>query len=122
MNRNSSSLIRQFDSSTANGYFVPYTIATNGTENIELDIFVDGSLVEVFLNDRFALTTRVYPSRDDALGVEQYVVNGTRVDFANVQIWTEMMNVWPQRPLNSSSHLVWDNPEETDNGVWWSGI
>lgn len=38
-------------------------------ENLELRIFIDKSLVEVFVNGKQAVAARVYPSRDDSLGV-----------------------------------------------------
>lgn len=38
-------------------------------ENIKLRIFIDKSVVEIFVNDKQCLATRVYPSRKDSLGV-----------------------------------------------------
>jgi len=38
-------------------------------ENLKLRVFIDKSVVEVFVNDKQALAVRVYPSRDDAIGV-----------------------------------------------------
>jgi beta-fructofuranosidase len=32
------------------------------------------------------------------------------------------VNVWPDRPLNSSSELIYDTPEETNNYIWWPGF
>jgi beta-fructofuranosidase len=34
-----------------------------------LRIFVDRSILEVFANDRVSITTRIYPTRRDSLGV-----------------------------------------------------
>ena len=39
------------------------------TDPLRLRIFIDKSVVEVFVNDRLCLSTRVYPSRSDSLGV-----------------------------------------------------
>lgn len=41
-------------------------------ERLELRVFVDRCVVEVFANDRQAITRRVYPSRADALGVRLF--------------------------------------------------
>ncbi len=38
-------------------------------ENLQLRIFVDRSVVEIFANDRQAIGRRVYPSREDSLDV-----------------------------------------------------
>lgn len=35
---------------TVVGYFLPYTYAQTGTENVEMRVFVDGSLLEVYVN------------------------------------------------------------------------
>ncbi len=37
-------------------------------ENLEVLIFVDQSIIEVFVNDRVAITARTYPKRDDVVG------------------------------------------------------
>lgn len=38
-------------------------------ESLRLTVFLDRSIVEVYANDRCCLTTRVYPSRSDSIGV-----------------------------------------------------
>jgi beta-fructofuranosidase len=38
-------------------------------ENLKLRVFIDKSVVEVFVNGKQALAVRVYPSRNDAIGV-----------------------------------------------------
>jgi beta-fructofuranosidase len=38
-------------------------------ENLKLRVFIDKSVVEVFVNGKQALAVRVYPSREDAVGV-----------------------------------------------------
>ena len=38
-------------------------------ESLKLRVFIDRSVVEVFVNDRQALALRVYPGREDSLGV-----------------------------------------------------
>lgn len=38
-------------------------------ENIELRVFIDKSVVEVFVNGKQCVSVRIYPGRDDSLGV-----------------------------------------------------
>jgi len=82
---------------------------------------VDGSLVEIFANDRFAMTSRIYPSRLDSRGVGLYAEPGVKVKYEAIEMWDGLANVWPERPLNSSSLLVFDTAAETNNYTWWSG-
>lgn len=124
VDRTYSSTIVGFNNATVTGYFYPYTIMANGSakqEPITMDVFVDGSLVEVYINDRFALATRIYPSMECSTGFGVYVANGASAAFESIDAWIGTMNVWPERPLNSSSPLVWDTVAETNNYTWWSG-
>src|SRR5258708_33394951 len=43
---------------------------------IQLYVFVDDSIVELFIDDVLALTGRVYPSRTDSVGVEVFSLGG----------------------------------------------
>ena len=61
---------------------------------LELRVFIDNAVVEVFANDRQAITRRVYPDRDDSDQVRLFCQGGT-ASFADIEIW-EMMpsNGW----------------------------
>ena len=99
-NRSQSTLIPNFVTTSYFGTFAPYTIRRDGKaveESLNFDIFVDGSLIEVFLNGRFALTTRVYPSRDDSLNIYAYVANGGSAEFEEIKVWSGLGGVWPER-------------------------
>lgn len=109
---------------TVIGYFAPYTYARTGVEDLELDIFIDGSLVELYINDRFWLTTRIYPARTDSTGFGVYIGEGeseASVEVKECTAWVGTANVWPERPVNSSSQLVFDSAAETGNYTWWTG-
>ncbi|KAJ5376096.1 hypothetical protein N7509_012982 [Penicillium cosmopolitanum] len=125
VDRAHSSLIKEFTNYTHAGYFKPYQIAQKNTssvaETIDLTIFVDGSLIEVYANDRFALTSRIYPSREDSTGISFFAGEGVDVEYSRLEIWDGLLNVWPDRPKNSSSLLVFDTPAETGNYTWWAG-
>jgi len=53
---------------------------------LQLRIFVDKSVVEVFANDRQAIARRVYPVRKDSLGVVLFANGGTAA-FKSVKAW-----------------------------------
>ncbi|GAB7363326.1 hypothetical protein MBLNU230_g3607t1 [Neophaeotheca triangularis] len=125
IDRSQSSMIDQFGNHTVTGYFYPYTIVQpDGSEEIEsitMDVFLDGSLLEVYVNDRFALATRIYPSMQSSTGYGVYVEDGESAVFDTVSSWSTLYNVWPERPLNTSAELVFDTAEETNNYTWWAG-
>lgn len=45
-------------------------------ERLQLRVFVDKSVVEVFANGRQAIARRIYPSRPDSLGVCLFATGG----------------------------------------------
>ncbi|KAF2869152.1 glycosyl hydrolase-like proteins family 32 superfamily [Massariosphaeria phaeospora] len=131
VNRTSSSLIREFANYTMTGHFRPYVFAESGVEDLDVRVWLDGSLLEVHVNHRFQLTTRIYPSRTDSTNFGIYVdspsnatstaIATSHVSVANLTVWTGLANVFPERSLNSSSRLVFDTPAQTGNYTWWSG-
>lgn len=62
----------------------PFALAPG--EMLTLRIFVDRSVVEVFANDRQAIGRRVYPGREDSLGVALLVDGGT-ARFKRIRAW-----------------------------------
>jgi beta-fructofuranosidase len=68
----------------------PLTLAPG--EALALRIFVDHSVLEVFANDRVSITTRIYPTRSDSLGV---AVFAEREDARLVRLdaW-HMRSIW----------------------------
>ncbi|KAL1583286.1 hypothetical protein WHR41_07866 [Cladosporium halotolerans] len=122
VDRSASSMIKEFGNATVTGYFHPYTMAATGAvEDIVMHVIVDGSLVEVFVNERFALSTRVYPSQTCSTGYGVFVGEEGEARVKSFEAWVGLKNVWPERPEDSSSELVWDSVEETNNYTWWSG-
>ena len=63
-------------------------------EPINLRIFVDRSIIEVFANDRQCLTLRAYPDRDDSVGVSFFSRGGT-AKFTRIESW-QMECTWPE--------------------------
>ena len=112
LDRSHSSLIPTVIKTTFVGHFEPYMYANGTTEDMAMDIFVDGSLLEIFINDRFAMTSRIYPSRADALGAA-IVSHGGSTKVGRIKFWEMDLNVWPERLLNASSPLLQDAYYET---------
>ncbi|MEL7185913.1 MAG: glycoside hydrolase family 32 protein [Pseudomonadota bacterium] len=52
-------------------------LALSEGELLELRIFIDRSIVEVYANDRQCMTQRIYPTRDDSTGIELFSKGGT---------------------------------------------
>ena len=59
---------------------------------LSLRVFVDGSVVEVFANDRHCLTSRVYPTREDAVGISLSAESG-RGTVTDLDCW-ELGDAW----------------------------
>ncbi|UQZ32806.1 glycoside hydrolase [Paenibacillus sp. PK3_47] len=60
-------------------------------ENLQLHLYLDRSMVELYANGLKSLTTRVYPSRQDALGLELWGDGEALVK--SLDIW-EMKSIW----------------------------
>jgi beta-fructofuranosidase len=61
-------------------------------EPLRLRIFLDGSVMEIFANDRFCLTARVYPVGPRSTGVALHAGGGT----ANMV----SLEAWEMRPIS----------------------
>ena len=62
------------------------SIALGQEENLKLHIFMDKSIVEVFVNGKQCLAARVYPSRNDAIGVS-ILSKGQDSQLKSVDAW-----------------------------------
>ncbi len=68
---------------------------------LTLRVFLDGSVIEVFANDRICLTSRVYPTRADSRGVRPFA-NGAAVELRSLDVW-DMLPVWPSGMRSTST-------------------
>lgn len=66
-------------------------------ETLRLQIIVDNSIIEIFANGRFALSTQVYPWFSNSTGVSYFVEGPEEVRFSDVKIWEGLVNAWPER-------------------------
>ena len=55
-------------------------------ENFKLRVFVDKSVVEVFVNGKQALACRTYPNRQDSTGVS-LIARGSEAELVNFSAW-----------------------------------
>ena len=60
---------------------------------IELRVFVDRSVVEVFAEGGHYLAKRIYPARPDSLGVQLFSLGGNAT-LHSLEAW-EMDAIWP---------------------------
>lgn len=74
----------QADCSKAGGAAAPCGGATAGRGVNELRIFLDGSALELYLNNQETLSTRLYPSREDSDGLRLYARGAVRILEAQV--------------------------------------
>jgi beta-fructofuranosidase len=63
-------------------------------EKLKLQVFLDASVMEIFANDRACLTSRIYPSRSDSLGIGVFA----RGDKALLKA----LDVWEMRPISAN--------------------
>lgn len=52
---------------------------------VKLHVYLDGSILDVFVNDRYAFSTRVYPTDANAVGVEAFSTGST--NFTALKAW-----------------------------------
>ena len=55
-------------------------------ELLEITMFLDRSVLEVFVNDRQCITQRIYPTRSDSLGTRLFSVGGS-VHVKSIDVW-----------------------------------
>jgi beta-fructofuranosidase len=68
------------------------TIEADPGEVLKLHIFLDRSVLEVFVNGRCYLASRIYPERPDSLGLELFTREG-RVRVRSLDIWC-LASIW----------------------------
>ncbi len=55
--------------------------------HVKLHIFLDRSVIEVFVNDEVAMASRIYPTRPDSLGLK-LVASGGQARVTSMDVWT----------------------------------
>jgi sucrose-6-phosphate hydrolase SacC (GH32 family) len=71
---------------------VPFPLEENGA--FDLDIFVDRSIIEIFVNSRIGMVQRVYPSRADSTQFRLFSEDGG-VEVSQLRKWNmDATNPW----------------------------
>jgi len=91
LNRERSSLSPEVDRGVHEG---PLDLADG--ERLRLHVFLDRSVVEIYANGRACLTSRIYPSQPDSLGVHLFAHGGS-ANLKSLDVW-EMGSIWAARP------------------------
>lgn len=73
-----------------NPHVAPLTLGLD--EPLRLHLFVDRSVLEIFANERVTITTRVYPTRADSLGVALFA-EGADVKLQALDAW-KLHSIW----------------------------
>lgn len=71
---------------------------------LKLNVFLDGSIVDIFVNDTYATSVRVFPNAADANGVEAFA-NGGNVTVKRLDAW------------NLDSNASGNNDNDNDSGI-----
>ena len=69
------------------------TLPLEEAEPFKFHLFIDGSVIEGFINDQWAFTTRIFPKFRNSNEIEIFTDNGTLI--------VEDMKVWKLRPSNN---------------------
>jgi len=67
-------------------------VAMEKGEPLKLRVFIDKSVVEVFVNGKQCVALRVYPGRDDSVGVSLRA-QGQDAHLQSLDAW-QMENIW----------------------------
>jgi hypothetical protein len=59
---------------------------------LDLHVFLDGSVLEVFINEEKALSTRIYPEKAESINLDLFTQGGT-ANFQSLDIWA-MKNMY----------------------------
>jgi beta-fructofuranosidase len=65
-------------------------------ESLQLHVFLDRSVVEVYANSRICLASRIYPERADSLGFGPFAERGDAPAVV-LDVW-EMKPIWKDAP------------------------
>ena len=68
----------------ATSQVAPFSLRKN--EKLEIQIFIDKSIIEIFANGRQCVTQRVYPTRLDSRGIEVFSSGGLSF-INNLKVW-----------------------------------
>ena len=65
-------------------------------ETLLLHIFVDYSVLELFVNYSESISTRIYPIKLDSERIKIKVIKGKKINIKTLDVW-EMSSIWESR-------------------------
>jgi beta-fructofuranosidase len=68
------------------GYIQEAKLELKSNETLNFHIFLDRSVMEVFVNNRLCLTHRIYPTRDDSKGIVLFAKGG-KIKVTKFDAW-----------------------------------
>lgn len=77
-------------------------------------IYIDNSIIDVFINEKAAFSARIYPTRSDSRGIELYS-EGVTSTFSSVDVWSTSVSTVPVTGVNlnkSTTTLIVGNTEQ----------
>jgi hypothetical protein len=96
-----------------------YSIPANSS--FTMHCYVDGSVIEVFIDEKAAFTTRIFPEDINSGGIDLFASGGT-ADFSDIKVWTmkdsQSLGIFnPGTENNNGKKIfknVWPNPSDSD--------
>lgn len=93
----------------------------NPSMPIDWHIYIDGSVVEVFINDAYAFASRIYPVSPNSNGIDLFATGAAAV--ANVTVYNMNTNAvlpvswlsFTSQKVNNAIHLQWKVNNEINN-------
>ncbi|KAF2717515.1 glycoside hydrolase family 32 protein [Polychaeton citri CBS 116435] len=71
---------------------------TSAIEPLNLTVIVDNAVVEIYINDRFALSTWAWSWYANSTGIAFFYEGSVGVEFGDVQVYEGLVDAWPERP------------------------
>lgn len=62
-------------------------------EVLNLHVFIDHSIIEVFADSKVCISTRIYPMLEDSENISIEVNNGNRLNVQKISLW-KMKSIW----------------------------
>ena len=95
-------------------YRCPLPMKPSDGETLKINVFIDHSILDIFVNDRWATSIRVFPTAADADGIEAYADSTVKVNE---------LKAWTLDAANGNAvKSVWNAPTGNDNIYNLQGI
>lgn len=69
-------------------------LLSNFSKTLKLHIFIDKSIIEIFVNDKQVVTTRVYPGKKESVGIS-LKSQGRDATLISMDVW-QMKSIYKE--------------------------